>query len=68
MGAVPVQEQPEVHLSTPAVEEALDQKIETPADCVCDYATVLPYHLVQRVVNPDCTAAHDVELERERDE
>jgi len=68
MGAISVQEQPEVSLTTAAVEQALDQTITTPDDCICDYATDLQHRLVQRVINPDCTAEHAVEMERERDE
>jgi hypothetical protein len=67
MGAIIVQEQPEVNMTTEAAEQALDQKITTPDNCICDYATVLPYHLLQRVINPACTVEHGVELERERD-
>jgi len=68
MGAIHVQEQPEVNLSTESVEEALSRKISAPDDCICDYATELQHRLVQRVINPDCTAEHVVEMERERDE
>jgi hypothetical protein len=68
MGATSVQKQPEVNLTTAAVEQALDQRITTPVDCICDYATNLRHHLVQRVINPDCEAEHAVEFERERDE
>lgn len=67
MGAITVQEQPEVNLTTEAVNKALDAEITTPDDCICDYATDLQHHLVQRVINPDCTAVHTVEMERERD-
>lgn len=67
MGAITVQEQPEVSLTTAAVEKALDTEITVPDNCVCDYASDLQHHLVQRVINPDCSAVHVVEMERERD-
>jgi len=68
MGAISVYEQPKVHLSMAGVEEALDRKVTAPDDCICDYATDLKHRLVQRVINPECTAEHAVEMERERDE
>lgn len=69
MGAITVQEQPEVSLTTEAVQEALDTSVEVPEDCICDYVVRMPYNLQQRVVNPKCTAheSDDLELERERD-
>jgi hypothetical protein len=68
MGAITVQEQPKVNLTTAAVEEALDRKVTVPDDCICDYATELQHRIVQRVINPACTAEHTIEMERERDE
>lgn len=68
MGAISVQEQPEVSLTTEAVSEALDQEITAPDNCICDYVTELKHHLVQRIINPDCEAEHVEGMERERDE
>lgn len=68
MGAITVQEQPEVTLTTEAVEESLDQQIEAPDECICDYVTTMPYNLSQRIINPACRADHTGgdELERDR--
>jgi hypothetical protein len=67
MGAFTVQEQPEVDITTAAVEEALAQPVTAPDDCICDYVTDLKHRILQRVINPSCSAVHVVEYERERD-
>lgn len=58
-------------LSTEQIQQALSDPITVPDECICAWVRVLPYRLVQRVMNPDC-AAHDPdeaggELEKERD-
>ena len=62
-------EQPEVALTTEAITRALDTPIAVPDECICDYATIMPYNLSRRLLNPDCTAHtadEPEELERDR--
>lgn len=56
--------------STSEIQAALDEPIDVPDTCVCAYVRVEPYHLIQRRLNPDCTAhtpEDDGEIEKERD-
>lgn len=63
--------QPDVELTSAAVQKALADPIDVPHECICAYIRVMPYGLVQRHANPDCTEHSpdepDGELEKERD-
>lgn len=59
-----------IPLDMDAVEQALDEPIEVPDTCICAYVRLVPYHSVQRRLNPDCTAhtpEDDGVIEKERD-
>lgn len=56
--------------STSDIQASLSEKINVPDECICAYVRQEPYHLVRRIINPDCTAhtpEDDGELEKERD-
>ena len=57
-------------LDVDAIVKSLDTPIQKPDGCVCAYVREEPYHLVRRIINPDCeahTPDDDGELEKERD-
>jgi hypothetical protein len=58
-----------ISISSNEIQAALDEKIDVPDECICAYVRVEPYHLVRRMINPECTAhtpEDDGELEKER--
>lgn len=68
--AAPGQVQPQVEITTHAVQKSLDDPIDVPHDCTCAYIRIETHGLVQRHANPDCTEhgfEDDGELIRERD-
>jgi len=59
-----------IRLSTNEIQKSLDEKIDVPDECICAYVRLLPYHLIRRIINVDCTAhtpEDDGEIEKERD-
>lgn len=63
--------QPDVNLTASAIQKALDDPIDVPHECVCAYVRIMPYGLVQRHANANCTEHSpnepDGELEKDRD-
>jgi hypothetical protein len=57
-------------LSTEDIQQALGDPVDVPEDCVCAFVRELPYRLVIRKPNPECTVHspdEPGEMEKERD-
>lgn len=62
--------EPKNLFSTNEIQASLADKVDIPDECICAYVRIEPYRLVQRKINPDCTAhtpEDDGELSKERD-